>query len=85
MWPEVEVQEEGERRWRMGLKKGKKGLDAAETAEEVEDLRRRRKGVSREVAVVALLDVSYGGDVCVGKETEVGKRRVVDTVVERRL
>lgn len=82
--PEVVVLEEGERRWRLGLMRGKKGLDAAETAEEVEDLRRRRIGVSRAV-VVASLVVSCGGDVCVGKGMEVGKRPEVDTVVERRL
>lgn len=76
-----------ERRASMGRKKGKKGFDADETTEEVEGLRRRRKGVSREVAVAmaASLDVSCGGDVCVGKATEVRKRTVVDTVVQRRL
>jgi hypothetical protein len=83
--PEEVVLEEGERRWKLGLMKGKKGLDAAETAEEVEDLLRRRKDVSREVVASSSLGVSCGGDVCVGKEMEVGKRRVVDTVVERRL
>lgn len=67
----------------MGRKKGKKGFDEDETTEEVEELRRRRKGVSREVAVS--LDVSCGGGVCGGRETEVRRMMVVDTVVERRL
>lgn len=49
----------------------------------MEGLRRRRKGVFREV-VVASPAVSCGGDVCVEKATVVQKKTVVDTVVELR-
>lgn len=76
-----EVVEEDERRWKKGLMKGRKDSDAAQ---EVEGLRRRRKGVFRAAVVVVSPAVSCGGDVGVEKATEVRKKTVVDTVVERR-
>lgn len=74
----------GERWVRMGLKRGRMCSNEVETAEEeVEGLRLRRKGVSREVE--ASLDGSCGGGGSVGKARGVRRRTVlVDTVVERR-
>lgn len=68
----------GDERWvRMGPQRGKRCLDEAETAEEAEGLRRRRRGVSR--GVEATLDDSCGGDGggSVEKARGVGKRVVV--------
>lgn len=74
----------GERWVRMGLKRGRMCSNEVETAEEeVEGLRLRRKGVSREVE--ASLDGSCSGGGSVGKARGVRRRVVVvDTVVERR-
>lgn len=74
----------GERWVRMGRRMGRMCLDEVEREEvEVEGLRLRRKGVSREVE--ASLDGSCGGGGSVGKARGVRRRVVVvDTVVERR-
>lgn len=75
----------GERWVRMGRRMGRMCLDEVEREEEeeVEGLRLRRKGVSREVE--ASLDGSCGGGGSVGKARGVRRRVVVvDTAVERR-
>lgn len=68
----------GDERWvRMGPQRGKRCLDEAETAEEAEGLRRRRRGVSRGVEASLCDSCGGGGGVSVGKAREVRKRVVV--------